>query len=49
MSGNVRASRVLVKYQDFANQNLPKNLEVTFLESDYTRAFASLGSDRDER
>ena len=49
MSGKVRAYRALVKYEEFASQNMEKKLELTFLESDYTRAFASLESDRDDR
>lgn len=48
ISGDVRASRVLMGYKKFSTQNLEKKLELTFLESDYTRAFTSFGSDRDE-
>ncbi|MBN8966509.1 MAG: hypothetical protein J0H89_14330 [Rhizobiales bacterium] len=49
LSGNIRAYRVLIKYQQFASQNKETKLELTFLDSDYTRAFASLESDRDDR
>jgi hypothetical protein len=49
MSGNVRASRALVKYQEFANQSLEKKLDLTFLESNYTRAVAFLGAHNDDR
>jgi hypothetical protein len=38
MAGNSRASRVLLRYQEFANRNLEKKLELTFVDSDYTRA-----------
>jgi Family of unknown function (DUF5681) len=40
MSGNRRASRVLLKYQEFANRNTEKTLELTFADNDYTRAFS---------
>ena len=40
MSGNVRAWRALLKYQEFANSRSAKSTEVQFVESDYTRAVA---------
>jgi len=47
-SGNVRPARVLQKYRDFASQNLETKPELTFVKSDYTRAFAKQnGSDND--
>jgi hypothetical protein len=36
MGGSERAHRVLLKYNEFANQHLEKKLEVTFVDSDYT-------------
>jgi hypothetical protein len=41
MAGNGRASRILLKYQEFANRNTEKKLELTFADNDYTRAFSS--------
>ena len=41
MAGSARASRALLKYQEFACQNLEKKLELTFVDSDYTRALAA--------
>jgi hypothetical protein len=40
MGGESRAYRILLKFQEFANQNSEKKLELTFVESDYTRALA---------
>jgi hypothetical protein len=48
MSGNGRAFRALMKYQEFANLNLEKKLELTFVDSDYTRAFATQISSSDD-
>jgi hypothetical protein len=44
ISGNGRAWQVLVKYQEFARRRSRKELAVQFVDSDYTRAFASLDS-----
>jgi hypothetical protein len=41
MAGNGRATRVLLKYQELANRNLEKRLELTFVDSDYTRALTN--------
>lgn len=41
MAGNGRATRALLKYQEFASLNLEKKLELTFVDTDYTRAFAT--------
>jgi hypothetical protein len=46
MSGNGRAHRALLKYQKFASLNLEKRLELTFVDSEYTRAFASQDWDK---
>jgi hypothetical protein len=53
MAGDARAARTFMKYREFASQNVQKRLEVTFTESDYTRALSGLskapgggGSDR---
>ena len=40
MSGNARAWRTLLKYQEFANSRSDKSTELRFVESDYTRAVA---------
>ena len=47
MSGNPRAWRAILKYQDFANSRSGKSTKLQFVESDYTRAVAkgSSGSD----
>jgi len=44
VSGNQRALRVLLKYQEFARQNSEPRPEVTFVDSDYTRALAAVPS-----
>lgn len=49
MAGNVRAYRALLKYQQFASQNMEKKLSLEFLENDYTRAFSSLDSSQNEK
>jgi hypothetical protein len=48
MSGNGRAFRALLKYQEFASENLENKLELTFIDSDYTRAFAAQDSGNDD-
>ena len=40
MSGNPRAWRALLKYQEYANSRSDRSTEVRFIESDYTRAVA---------
>jgi hypothetical protein len=40
MSGNPRAWRTILKYQDFANSRSGKSTRLQFVESDYTRAVA---------
>ena len=40
MAGNARAARTLLKYREFAAQNGEKQLEVIFVESDYTKALS---------
>jgi hypothetical protein len=44
MSGNPRAWRALLKYQEFANSGSDKLTELRFVESDYTRAVAKSSS-----
>jgi hypothetical protein len=39
-SGNTRAYRVIQKYEAFVSQNGEKKLELTFIDSDYSRAFS---------
>jgi hypothetical protein len=48
MSGKGRAYRALLKYQEFASLNLEKRLELTFVDSEYTRAFASQDLDKND-
>jgi hypothetical protein len=40
-SGSERAYRTLLKYQEFASQNLEKKFKLIFVETDYTRGFAN--------
>ena len=40
ISGNPRAWRALLKYQEYANSHANKSTEVQFVENDYTRAVA---------
>jgi hypothetical protein len=47
IAGSGRAFRTLLKYQEFASQNLEKKLELTFVDDDYTRAIARLPSKSD--
>jgi hypothetical protein len=44
ISGNGRAWRPLLKYQEFANSRSARSTEVRFVESDYTRAVAKSSS-----
>jgi Family of unknown function (DUF5681) len=48
MSGNARACRALLKYQEFANGHSDKSTELRFVESDYTRAVAKSPSRSDD-
>ena len=41
IGGESRAYRILLKFQEFANQNSEKTVELTFVESEYTRALAN--------
>jgi len=45
MSGNPRAWRAILKYQEFANRRSVKSAKLRFVESEYTRAVAE-GSSR---
>lgn len=40
ISGDTRAYRALLKYQEFASVHGAKKLELTFVENEYTRALA---------
>jgi len=42
MSGNARAFRVLLKYKQFVSQNMKKKVDLTFVDSAYTQAVASM-------
>lgn len=41
MSGSARAWRALLRYRDFASRRSEKRLEVAFIDTDYTTAFAN--------
>jgi hypothetical protein len=41
LSGNARAASVLRKYRQLASQSSEKKFELTFVDSDYTRALAT--------
>lgn len=45
IAGNMRAARVLKKYKEFARQNMERKLDLSFVESAYTRALAMLARD----
>lgn len=47
-SGEVRAMRILLKYEEFAESGSDKSTEVKFVESDYTRAVAKSFSSSDD-
>jgi uncharacterized protein DUF5681 len=47
MSGNGQAARILLKFQEFGSRNGRKELELTFIENEYTKAFASSPSEAD--
>jgi hypothetical protein len=42
VSGDQRALKVLLKYQEFARQNSEPRREVIFVDNDYTRALAGV-------
>jgi hypothetical protein len=44
LSGNMRAWRALLKYQEFAKNRSEISTELRFVESEYTRAFAKSSS-----
>jgi hypothetical protein len=44
MSGNPRASRILLKYRTFASHHAEKQFQLIFVESDYTRSLSSATS-----
>jgi hypothetical protein len=46
MAGSARAYGVLLKYEEFAHCNLEKRLELSFVDSDYTRAVSGPPSDQ---
>jgi hypothetical protein len=48
LSGDGRAWRALLKYQEFANSRSARSTEVRFVESDYTRAVAKSHSRTDD-
>lgn len=46
LTGNKKADRALQKFYEFANRNGVSELEVVFVDNDYTKAFAaSQGAD----
>ena len=49
LSGNARAWRALLKYQDFAAKSRPDtSTELRFIESEYTQAFAKSATRGDD-
>jgi hypothetical protein len=44
VSGDQRALKVRLKYQEFARQDSEPRLEIIFVDSDYTRALAAVPS-----
>jgi hypothetical protein len=47
MSGDARASRVLLRYKEFASQSMEKRVELVFVETDYTRAISDFAEGGD--
>jgi hypothetical protein len=43
ISGSARASRILLKYKQFAAQHVDKRLHLIFVDTEYTRAISNLG------
>jgi len=41
IAGNARASRVLLKYREFANQHAERQLQVIFVDNDYSSAVSN--------
>ena len=41
LSGNPKAARALLKYQEFASRNTERKSEVTFVDNDYTDALSN--------
>jgi hypothetical protein len=48
LAGNIRAKRTLMKYDQFAQTHSNKEMRVTFVDSDYTRAVARYFETGDE-
>lgn len=48
LSGDSKADRALQKFEDFAHQNSMPELEIVFVDTGYTRAFAAAAEDNDE-
>jgi hypothetical protein len=44
LSGSARATRVLLKYKEFAARRTEKRLDLVFVDSEYTRAISNLAS-----
>jgi hypothetical protein len=47
-SGNVRAMRILLKYEEFSESCSDRSTKLQFVESDYTRAVAKSSSSSDD-
>jgi hypothetical protein len=43
MSGSARASKILLKYKQFATRHMNKQLQLVFVDTEYTRAISNLG------
>jgi Family of unknown function (DUF5681) len=48
MSGNASALRVLLKYKQFASQNMQKRVDLSFVENAYTEAVAKLAGESNQ-
>jgi hypothetical protein len=48
LAGDKRADRVLQRFSDFADRNTVAELELVFVDNDYTRAFAASPEPKDD-
>jgi hypothetical protein len=47
-SGNIRAKRALLKYDEFAKTHSERKVQLAFIDSDYSRAVAAYSDDGDD-
>jgi hypothetical protein len=48
LSDHPRASKVRLKYEEFARQNSPARPQIVFVDSDYTQALAAMAPKKDD-